>query len=105
MLDEPTYTSGSYRMEMLKGNNWMPWKRRMLAVLRDLALETYIDKDSKPPQPTDANKITDTEKEAAKKWREGEPRLELASSLPLEIQRWYTLLVQQVQLKCGNNLP
>ena len=29
-------------MEMLKAQNWMPWKRQMLAVLRDLGLEKYI---------------------------------------------------------------
>ena len=69
-------------MEMLKGNNWMPWKRRMLAVLRDLSLETYIDKDSKLPTPKDPHKPTDAEKEAEKKWREGDAkartRIELA---------------------------
>ena len=74
MSDEPSYTSGSYRMEMLKSNNWMPWKRRMLAVLRDLSLETYIDKDSKPPQLADANKPTDAEKEAGKKWHDGDAK-------------------------------
>ena len=60
----------------------MPWKRRMLAVLRDLSLETYIDKDSKPPQPADASKPTDAEKEADKKWHDGDAkartRIELA---------------------------
>ncbi|EDR00222.1 uncharacterized protein LACBIDRAFT_314635 [Laccaria bicolor S238N-H82] len=43
MSDE--YTTGSYWMEMLKAHNWMPWKRQMMAVLRDLGLEKYIAKD------------------------------------------------------------
>ena len=52
----------------------MPWKRRMLAVLQDLTLETYIDKDSKPPQPADTDRPKDAEKEAAKNWREGDAK-------------------------------
>ena len=74
MSDEPLHTSGSYRMVMLKSNNWMPWKRQMLAILQDLSLETYIDKDLKPPQPADANKPTDAEKEADKKWHDGDAK-------------------------------
>jgi hypothetical protein len=61
-------------MEMLKGNNWMLWKRQMLAILWDLLLETYIDRDSKPPTPADPQKVTDAEKEAAKKWCEGDAK-------------------------------
>ncbi|KIM78386.1 hypothetical protein PILCRDRAFT_794250 [Piloderma croceum F 1598] len=72
MVEEPSYhTLGSYQMEMLKGNNWMPWKMQMLAVLQDLSLKTYIDKDSKLPTPKDPQKPTDTEKEAEKKWCKG----------------------------------
>jgi hypothetical protein len=82
MSDEITHTSGSYRMELLKGNNWMPWKRRMLAVLRDLGLETYLDKDSKAPVAADPTKPTKEEKEAEKKWKDGDAkartRIELA---------------------------
>ena len=55
MFDE--YASATYRMEMLKSSNWMPpcqpeWKRRMLAVLQDLGLESldkYIAKDASVP--------------------------------------------------------
>ena len=39
MLDEIRST---YRMDMLKSSNWMPWQRRMLAVLRQLGLNKYI---------------------------------------------------------------
>ncbi|KZV90258.1 hypothetical protein EXIGLDRAFT_617254, partial [Exidia glandulosa HHB12029] len=34
--------SGGYRIEMLSGDNWLPWKRRMLAILRDSDLEVYV---------------------------------------------------------------
>ena len=46
----------------------------MLAILQDLSLETYIDRDSKPPTPADPQKVTDTWKEAAKKWCEGDAK-------------------------------
>ena len=78
------YTSGSYRMEMLKTSNWMPWKRQMLVVLRDLGLEKYIATDAKLPESADRSKPTAEEIEAQKKWREGDikacTRIELAIS-------------------------
>src|ERR1700678_3027125 len=78
------YTSGSYRMEMLKSSNWMPWKRRMLAVLRDLGLEQYIAKDASVPGVAKAGEPTAKELEAQKKWRDGDAKartqMELAIS-------------------------
>jgi hypothetical protein len=72
-------------MEMLKASNWMPWKRRMLAVLRDLGLEKYIAADAKLPESADSSKPTPGELEAQKKWREGDikacTRIELAISV------------------------
>ena len=35
-------TSGGYHYELLKVDNWMPWKRHMLAVFRDFGLEKFI---------------------------------------------------------------
>jgi hypothetical protein len=61
------FTSGSYRMEMLKSSNWMPWKRRMLAVLRDLGLEKYIAKDASAPGEAKAGEPTKEEQEEQKK--------------------------------------
>jgi hypothetical protein len=78
------YTSGSYRMEMLKSSNWMPWKRRMLAVLRDLGLEKYIAKDASVPGEARVGEATKEELEEQWKWREGDAkartRIELAIS-------------------------
>jgi transposase InsO family protein len=61
-------------MELLKGHNWMPWKRRMLAVLRDLGLEKYIAKDAKAPEAADRDNPTQDEKEASKRWKEGDAK-------------------------------
>jgi gag-polypeptide of LTR copia-type len=80
MLEE--YASGGYRIELLRANNWMQWKRRMMAVLRDLGLETYINKNAKLPVPAVANAPTKEEEDAIKKWKEGDAkartRIELA---------------------------
>src|SRR5271168_2698603 len=75
------YTSGTYRMEMLKSSNWMPWKRRMLAVLRDLGLEKYI---ASIPEEAKRGEPTEEENEAQEKWRNGDAKartqIELAIS-------------------------
>ncbi len=73
-------------MEMLKGNNWLPWKRRMLAVLRDLDLEQYIEVGSIPKAPLDPANPTKDETEAKEKWQKGDAktrtRIELSISDP-----------------------
>ena len=43
-------STGSYWIDLLRGNNWMPWKCRMLAVLRDQSLEKYVEKDAGIPK-------------------------------------------------------
>ena len=82
MSDEVTHTSGTYRIELLRSNNWLPWKRRMLAVLRDQGLETYVEEDSKAPTPTDPQRPTKDETNALTKWNNGDAktrtRIELA---------------------------
>src|SRR6266700_6629092 len=72
MSDE--YTTGSYRIELLKADNWMPWKRRMLAVFRDLGLDKYIEKDAKSPESADVNKPTTEELDTQKKWADGDSK-------------------------------
>ncbi|KAF8223696.1 hypothetical protein L208DRAFT_1516140, partial [Tricholoma matsutake] len=72
MLEESSHTSGSYRMELLKAHNWMPWKQRMLAMLRDLRLEKYIAKDAKAPESADKANPTTAELEEQKKWRDSD---------------------------------
>ena len=64
--------SGSYRIELLKGNNWMPWKQRILAILRDQGLEKYVKKTTELPKPKASDKPTKEETEAIDKWKEGD---------------------------------
>src|ERR1700694_4736213 len=73
-MSEGHTSGGSYRIELLKGDNWMPWKRRMLAVLRDLNLEKYIDKTNAAPVPARRDQPTKDETEALDKWNEGDAK-------------------------------
>ena len=67
MLEQST--SRSYRIELLGPNNWVPWKRRISAILRDLGLEEYIEKDLKCPIVRDPANPTEEEGKAQKQWR------------------------------------
>ena len=65
MLDE--YTS-TYQVEVLQSRNWMPWQRRMLAVLRHIRLDKHIANENVPLTGV-AKEGQPTEKvEAQKKW-------------------------------------
>jgi hypothetical protein len=77
------YTTGYYRMEMLKATNWMPWKQQMQAVLRDLGLEKYIAKDGKIPESADPQRPTAEEKDAARKWVEGDTKAQTQIKLAI----------------------
>ena len=78
--DQATVTVGSYRIEPLKAHNWMPWKRQMLAVLRDQGLDKYLEDDA--PIVSDSTKADEVK--ALQKWKEGDrktqARIELAIS-------------------------
>ena len=74
MTDDTAHTSRPYRIEMLKSNNWLAWKRRMLAVLRDQKLDSYIERNATPPLPKDPKNPTEEEQKAAKTWRENDYR-------------------------------
>ena len=52
----------------------MPWKRRMLAILRDLGLEKYIDKTAAAPTPAQRDQPTKEEIGALEKWIEGDAK-------------------------------
>src|SRR5277367_3151728 len=83
-MSEQTTASGTggYRIELLGSKNWMPWKRRMLAILRDLNLEDYIEKESTSPVAKEPGNPTDVEKGLIKAWKTGDAkartRIELA---------------------------
>src|SRR5882757_1478312 len=82
MSEQTSSGNGGYRIELLGANNWMPWKRHMLAVLRDLDLEEYIEKDSKEPVPANSSTPTEYEKGLIKTWKmrdaKARTRIELA---------------------------
>ena len=65
-------TGGGYHYELLKVDNWMPWKRRMLTVFQDLGLEKFIMKEAKAPESVDSSKPTLEEIEVKKKWDKGD---------------------------------
>ena len=46
----------------------------MLAVLQDLGLEKYIEKDATPPEPADKANLTQDERDAEKRWKEGDTK-------------------------------
>src|SRR5882757_3808003 len=58
-------SSGPYRIELLRNDNWMPWKRRMLAILRDQGLEKYVSKTAQSPA---------GDEEAITKWQDGDAK-------------------------------
>ena len=68
MSEQTTSTSGSYQIKLLGPNNWVPWKRRVSAILRDLELEEYIEKDSKCPIARDPAKPNEEEEKLQKQW-------------------------------------
>ena len=74
MSDETHMTSsGSYQIELLKGvSNWVPLKRRMLAILRDLGLEQYVTGEAEKPTPSNTNVLTADEAAAMTKWTTGD---------------------------------
>ena len=82
MSEQTTSGSSGYRIELLGSNNWMPWKRRILAILRDQNLEEYIELESAPPIAKDPTKPSDEEKVSIKTWKTGDAkartRIELA---------------------------
>ena len=50
----------------------MPWKHRMLAVLRDQGLEKYVEKDAGIPKVSE--EPTNEEKDAIEKWKDGDAK-------------------------------
>ena len=82
MSESHSNGSGSYRIKLSKSDNWMPWKQRMLAILRNQGLEKYIEKTAELPKPRQPEEPMTEEMEAINKWKEGDAkartRLELS---------------------------
>src|ERR1700735_3251782 len=73
-MSESHSSGGSYRIELLKGDNWESWKRRMLAMLRDQGLEKYIEKGAGMPKPKKQGEPSAEETEAINKWNDGDAK-------------------------------
>ena len=83
MSDYQSSGSGSYRIELLQGDNWLPWKRRMLAILRDQGLEKYVEKDTVMPVAAIPSAPTAAETEAIAKWKDGDAKTRTRIELSL----------------------
>ena len=83
MLGHQSSGSRGYRIELLRINNWMLWKRHMLTILRDLYLEEYIEKDSRPPVPKKISDPTDDEKVKIKMWKTRDAKVRTRIELAL----------------------
>ena len=64
--------SGSYRIEPLNADNWLAWKRKITAILRDLDLESLLTEG--PPQAKVAASPTDAERKAIDEWKKKDSR-------------------------------
>jgi gag-polypeptide of LTR copia-type len=49
MSDSREAPSSLYRIELLREDNWLPWKRRITGILRDRNLLKYVDGTAKKP--------------------------------------------------------
>ena len=55
----------------------------MLAMLRDLGLEKYIEKDANPPEAADKANLTHKEKEVEKRWKEDDAKAHMHTELSI----------------------
>ena len=65
-------TRGSYCIKLLGSNNWMPWKCQMQAILRDLGIEEYTEKNSVPP--VAKTPPTEADIRLQKEWKTGDAK-------------------------------
>ncbi|KAF9481045.1 hypothetical protein BDN70DRAFT_769428, partial [Pholiota conissans] len=69
-MSEDTTKSRPHRIPMLRADNWVLWKCRMIAVLTDLGLESHIAEGAKIPEIANPDKPTKEELDTQRKWRE-----------------------------------
>ncbi len=62
--------SSLFRIELLREDNWVPWKRRVTAILRERGLLKYAEGIERKPVSADAKAPTAEELEKARKWEE-----------------------------------
>ncbi|KZS91429.1 hypothetical protein SISNIDRAFT_414083, partial [Sistotremastrum niveocremeum HHB9708] len=64
-------TSGMFKIPILTGTNWIPFKRRMTGVLRELKLYKYVDGSATLIVPLHPTALTAAEITANEAWEEG----------------------------------
>lgn len=75
--------SSSYRIELLNEENYLPWKRRVIAILRDKELLGYVDGRIKRPVLTNASSPTPDETKEIDAWdiKDGKAQSQIELSL------------------------
>lgn len=68
-MSAPQAPSAYYRIDPLKGDNWLQWKRRVLAVMRDRGLLSVMDGTEKCPVAADPDKPTANETSKIDDWK------------------------------------
>src|ERR1700761_51660 len=61
-------TASGYRIKLLRADNWIPWKQRMIGILKERGLLGYIEGKVKRPEPVIPNVPTTDEQMAIDKW-------------------------------------
>src|ERR1700761_8163471 len=74
--------SSLYKIDLLRADNWYPWKRRITALLRDRNLLQYVDGKHQKPKAKGETPTEDEEKEI-RKWEEGDQRAQTQIELTL----------------------
>ena len=75
---------GSYYIKLLQGNNWLPWKQRMLAILRDQDLKKYVEKDTVILVAAIPSAPTEAKTEAIAKWKKVDSKTHTRIELSLK---------------------
>ena len=83
MSESHSNGSESHRIKLLKSDNWMPWKWRMLAILWDQGLKKYVEKTAESPKLRRPEEPTIEETEAIDKWKEGDAKAHIRIELSI----------------------
>ncbi|GBE87024.1 hypothetical protein SCP_1002700 [Sparassis crispa] len=75
--------SSLFRIEQLRDDNWLPWKRRTMAILRERGVLKYVDGTSEKPKPANATTPTAGETAVITKWVEGDQKAQTVIELLL----------------------
>jgi len=83
----------SFRIEPLSGpENWMPWKRRMTAIFRELELVELIADTAKAPEARVPSAPTEDEKKAIRAWEKKDEKVRTRIELAIANSEFVHLL-------------